>query len=293
MPFMLKKFDAVVGEKIHLFLLSGAGLSMSESQKSLSRGRVFDANMNVLRNNDTIETTEIYVAMFEGVSQGLQPLFIHPEFALFDKPTGVMVHPISKNTPYSLLDEVRFHFGKNANLVHRIDQETSGLVLIAKNKASEVDLKMLFEHKQYDKKYLAIVQGKMQKEVSVDEPLAREGGMIGVKMAVRDDGKESLTHFKPISYDSVKDQTLIEAMPVTGRQHQIRVHLDHIGHTIIGDPIYGIDEKIADKYLCKELSSEDRIKYTHASRLMLHAYYLGFKFENQRFEFYSKQDFAI
>ncbi len=289
---MLKKFDAIVGEKIQLFLLSGTDLSISEAQKSLSRSRVFDGNMNVLKNNDIIPTTEIYVAMFEGVSQGLKPLIVHEDFALFDKPSGVMVHPISKNTPYSLLDEIRFHFGKNANLVHRIDQETSGLVLVAKNKNSDTELKMLFEEKQYDKQYLAIVKGKLSKEITVDAPITKDGGMIGVKMKIDDKGKESLTHFKPISYDSVKDQTLVSAMPVTGRQHQIRIHLHSIGHTIVGDPIYGIDEVIADRYLCKELSDEERLQYTGASRLLLHAYYLGFRFNKRRYEFYSKQEFA-
>ena len=290
---MLKKFDAIVGEKIQLFLLNGVGMTVSESQKSLSRGRVFDANHQVLKNNDIVSTTEIFVAMFEGVSRGLKPLITHSDFALFDKPTGIMVHPISKTTPYSLLDEVRFHFGKYANLVHRIDLETSGLVLTARNKTSETILKMQFENKQYDKKYLAIVQGKLDKKCSIDTPIVRaKNSIIGVKMAIDDSGKDSLTFVEPISYDSVTNQTLVQCIPVTGRQHQLRIHLHSIGHTIVGDPIYGVPEEFADRYLCKDITDQERLEITHASRLMLHAHYIGFKYQNRRYEFYSKQAFA-
>ena len=76
-----------------------------------------------------------------------------------------MVHPISKNTSYSLLDEIRYHFGENANLIHRIDAETSGLVIVGKNKKSEIELKDMFQEKKYHKSYLAIVQGEIKEEL--------------------------------------------------------------------------------------------------------------------------------
>ena len=293
MPFILKKFDTQVGHKIHLYMFQHLDFTISQSQKYLSRSRVFDANNKVLKNNDIINTDHIYVAMFEGHTRGLKPLITTPRFALFEKPSGVMVHPTGRNTPYCLLDEVKYHFGDGANLVHRIDQETSGLVLIARDKVSEVDLKMLFESRHYDKKYLAIVQGKISKTIQIDTPIRREGGFIKVKMCIADDGKESFTTINPIKYDSALNYTLVEAIPHTGRQHQIRVHLDSIGHTIVGDPIYGVDENIADSYLNKTLSKEDRVKHTKAKRLMLHASYLGFEYENIRYDFYSKNNIAI
>lgn len=271
--------------------MNSLGFSMSVAQKSLARGRIFDESMNPMSNNDIIQTQHIYMAMFEGQTRGLKPMFTHDLFALFDKPTGIMVHPISRNTPYSLLDEVRFHFGNDANLVHRIDQETSGLVLVARNRIIEADLKAMFEQKHYEKKYRAIVSGKIEKKLTIDTPIGRENGMIGVKMAIRDDGKASLTYINPIAYDTVTNTTFIEAIPVTGRQHQIRIHLHSLGHTIIGDPIYGVDDEIADRYLCKELSNEERLHYTKENRLMLHAHYLGFEFQNQKYAFYSKQNF--
>ncbi len=231
------------------------------------------------------------MALFEGHTRGLKPIFTSDSFAIFDKPSGIMVHPISRDTKYTLLDEIRYHFGKNANLAHRIDLETSGLVLITRNRLADMEIKMMFENREFVKKYLVLIKGKLDEEITIDTPIAKDGGMIGVKMKVSDDGKPSKTIIKPIKYDEQKNQSLVEATTLTGRQHQIRVHLDSIGHTIVGDPIYGVDEIIADKYLNKELSVEDRMKYIGHHRLMLHAYYLEFKYDEVVYKIYSKQEF--
>jgi 23S rRNA pseudouridine1911/1915/1917 synthase len=106
---------------------------------------------------------------------GVKPLLEFEDFAIFDKPTHLMVHPISKNTPYSLLDEIRFHFGEDANLIHRIDAETSGLVIVGKNKKSEIELKEMFQDKKYHKSYLAIVCGKIEKELKLIKAIDKEG----------------------------------------------------------------------------------------------------------------------
>jgi 23S rRNA pseudouridine1911/1915/1917 synthase len=289
MPFVLKKYSTIKGKKVQLFLLNEVGLTMSVSQKLLSRGRVFDENGNRLQNGQTLKGEFISVAVFEGITKGLKPIFDAKDFAIFDKPSGVMVHPTSKDTAYSLLDEIRYHFGDTANLAHRIDLETSGLVLITKNKISDIFLKTMFEDRKYKKKYLALVNGHIKDKIKIDTSIKKDGGKIGVKMKIADDGKESLTYINPIKYNKQTNQTLIEAIPHTGRQHQIRVHLNSIGHTIIGDPIYGVSDEIADKYLCKTLSKEDRLKYTKNDRLMLHAMYLEFQFDDKTYKIYSKQ----
>ena len=293
MPFVLKKYKAVVGKKIQLFLLNEVGLSMSVSQKLLSRGRVFDENGKRFQNGQTLKDGYVSVAVFEGQTRGLKPIFNTNDFAIFDKPSGVMVHPTSKDTAYSLLDEIRYHFGETANLAHRIDQETSGLVLVTKNKIADIFLKTMFEEKKYKKSYKAYVKGHIKESLQIDSGIKKDGGKIGVKMKVALDGKESLTFINPISYDKQKDITLVEAIPHTGRQHQIRVHLDSIGHTIIGDPIYGVDENIADSYLCKSLNAEDRMKHIGHNRLMLHANYLEFEYNDIIYKVYSKQDFKL
>jgi 23S rRNA pseudouridine1911/1915/1917 synthase len=293
MPFILKKYPTVKGKKIQLFLLNEVGLTMSISQKLLSRGRVFDENGNRYQNGQILKGNFIQIAVFEGQTKGLKPLFNTKDFAIFDKPSGIIVHPTSKDTVYSLLDEIRYHFGETANLAHRIDLETSGLVLITKNKIADVVLKTMFEDKKYNKKYLALVKGKVKIKMKIDNAIKKDDGKIGVKMKISKDGKKSLTYIRPINYIKHKNQTLLEVIPKTGRQHQIRVHLHSIGHTIIGDPIYGVSEDIADKYLSKSLSFKDRLFYTKHSRLMLHALNLEFSYNDITYKIFSKQKFDL
>jgi 23S rRNA pseudouridine1911/1915/1917 synthase len=288
LPFTLKKHKAIKDKKIQIFLIQDLGIDPKVGQRLTSKGRIFDENMNTINSGENIPTDYIYIAVFEGETRGLKPLLEFRDFAIFDKPTNLMVHPISKNTPYSLLDEIRFHFGENANLIHRIDAETSGLVIVGKNKQSEIDLKEMFQEKKYHKSYLAIVQGELKEEITINKGLDREGKAIGVRMMVCDEGKESITIIKPIKYNKEKDLTLIEALPLTGRQHQIRVHLHSIGHTILGDPIYGVDDENAENYLNKTLSEEDRFSVTKSNRLWLHANYLEFEYKNVTYKIFSK-----
>ena len=290
MPFTLKKHKAIKDKKIQIFLIHDLGLDPKIGQRLTSKGRIFDENMNTINTGDLIPTDYIYIAVFEGISRGLKPLIEFNDFAIFDKPTNLMVHPISKNTPYSLLDEIRFHFGENANLIHRIDAETSGLVIVGKNKKSEKDLKDMFQEKKYHKSYLAIVEGHIKEELRIDKAVDREGLLIGVRMKVCDDGKESLTIIKPIKYNKERNLTLIEALPLTGRQHQIRVHLHSMGHKVFGDPIYGIDDENAENYLNKTLSDEDRFNITKSDRLWLHANYLEFIYKNIIYKIFSKNN---
>ncbi len=291
MPFILKKIKAIKGKKLNLFLIQDLDYNMKIAQRLAAKARIFDEDKKPINPTDKISSEYIYMAVFEGVTRGLKPLLVFEDFAVFDKPSPLMVHPISKNTKYSLLDEIRFHFGENANLIHRIDAETSGLVLVGKNKKSEKDLKTMFEEKQYKKSYLALVEGEVKSEIKIDKKLTKEGKEIGVRMMASEvEGKESLTIIKPISYNKKRDISLVEAIPITGRQHQIRVHLYSIGHRIIGDPIYGVDDISAEAYLNKTLSSEDRIKVTKSHRLWLHANYLEFTYKNITYKIYSKND---
>ena len=288
MPFILKKYEAIKDKKLSLFLLQNLKIDHKLAQRIASKGRIFDENMNTIAPNDIIPTDYIYMAVFEGITRGLKPLLEFPDFAIFDKPTHLMVHPISKSTPYSLLDEIRFHFGEDANLIHRIDAETSGLIIVGKNKKSEIELKEMFQDKKYHKSYLAIVEGHIKEEMEIDKGLDREGLAIGVRMKVCDEGKQSVTVIKPISYNKEKDLTLIEALPLTGRQHQIRVHLYSENHRILGDPIYGVNDVNAEDYLNKTLSDEARFDVTKSHRLWLHANYLEFTYKDVTYKVFSK-----
>jgi 23S rRNA pseudouridine1911/1915/1917 synthase len=211
------------------------------------------------------------------------------DFAVFDKPSGLMVHPTRKTTAYSLLDEIRYHFGNEADLAHRIDAETSGLVLVAKNKHASTILKTMFENRECNKTYLALVKGQLKNNITIISPISKSNSTIAVRMTcVNQKGKDSTTHIHPLEFNEKNNTTLVKAVPITGRQHQIRVHLDSIGHTILGDPIYGVNDQIADECLRKTLSGERRVEFTGAKRLMLHANNLSFTYKDVEYDIVSE-----
>lgn len=290
MPFILKEFKAQENKKIQIFMMQDLGYKPREANRLISRGRVFDSKGNSYLISENIRENSIYVALFEGFTRGLKPLHIFEDFSIFDKPSNLMIHPISKNTEYSLLDEIRYHLGEKANQAHRIDAETSGLVLVGHNEKVTNALATMFEKKEYKKSYIAIVEGKIEKELTIDKNIKKEGKLIGVRMATceKEEGKESITHIKPLKYNEEKNLTLLEVTPITGRQHQIRVHLYSIGHKILGDPIYGIDDETAENYLNKTLSDEQRFEATKSHRLWLQANFLEFTYKGVIYKIYSK-----
>jgi 23S rRNA pseudouridine1911/1915/1917 synthase len=144
------------------------------------------------------------------------------------------------------------------------------------------------------KKYLALVHGEFKDEMTVEAPLLRakdDSAIVRMVVKVCDSGKPSKTAFKPIKYFSDKDMTLIECSPYTGRQHQIRVHLFHVKHPIVGDPIYGQSEEDIVKFLDKELTPEDRLIKGGATRLLLHANELEFELYDKTYNIKSNVDF--
>ncbi|OUR74647.1 hypothetical protein A9Q76_00665 [Arcobacter sp. 31_11_sub10_T18] len=292
MPYILKKFDVIKGEKVENFLVDVVKLSIPLAYKLLQKGRVIDDKKRRLQKGQVLKSGHIEVSIFEAITKGLTPLFQTEHFALFDKQSGLMVHPVARSSQYTLLDEIRYHFGDEGSLVHRIDAETSGLILVSKNGYSQYVLNEMFEKKEFVKKYKALVEGKIEKEVLIDTKIGHSNGLIKLKMQTSEDGKESSTLIRPISYDKDKNQTLVEAIPYTGRQHQIRVHLESISHRIVGDPIYGLEESFVNDFLRNKIGEAEREKVTGASRLMLHAYYLEFTFLNRTYKFCSKQDFG-
>ena len=292
MPYIKKEFKTIKGKKIEDFLLEDISIDSKLTLNLLEKGKITDENNKRLQKNQIIKSNFIYIVIFEPITKGLKPIFDSFHFAIFDKPSGLMVHPSSHQLDiYTLLDEIKFYFGQKGSLVHRIDAETSGLVLVSKNAFSDMILKNMFEEKKYIKKYHAIVEGNIEKNLEIDTPITNDTGLIKLKMITDLNGKESKTLIKPISYNKEKNQTLVEAIPLTGRQHQIRVHLNSISHRIIGDPIYGIDEKITDLFLKNKLSEDERLKYTKANRLLLQANYLEFEFLDVIYKFSSLQEF--
>ena len=154
---------------------------------------------------------------------------------------------------------------------------------------------MMFELRDMKKKYLAMVHGELKDELSIEAPLLRKedhSAIVRMVVKVHEDGKKSKTDIRPLKFYPDKNMTLVECSPLTGRQHQIRVHLFHVKHPIVGDPIYGQSEDDIVKFLDKELSIENRINLSGASRLLLHANELEFELYDEEYHISSNIDFV-
>ncbi len=175
------------------------------------------------------------------VSRDVGILYEDAAIVAVDKPAGLPVHPTARfhrNTLTSIL-ALRYPRAHIA-LCHRLDKDTSGVLLAARNADAERALKRAFAARGLQKTYLAIVRGIVaQDEMHIDAPLALAGGEVSVLMAVRAEsagGQPATTRVRV--RERLEDCTLVEASPETGRQHQIRVHLAHAGHPILGDKLY-------------------------------------------------------
>jgi 23S rRNA pseudouridine1911/1915/1917 synthase len=219
------------------------------------------------------------------------------ELLAINKPAGLVCHPTKNGPLSSLIGRLRLYLGEPSrpHLVNRLDRETSGVMLAAKTDSVARELRRLWESREVEKEYLAIVYGHVREDHGIIEaPLGRdEQSRVAIKDCVRADGSPSQTEFfverrffQP--HDNVKDQssefTLLRARPRTGRKHQIRIHLAHLGHPIVGDKIYGGDE---DLYLSLV---EGRLDEAQKRRLILphqalHARAVRFEWRGQRMEF--------
>jgi len=294
LPFVLKKLFVKEKQRAFIFLIKELGYTQREAQSFIARGRL-RVNGEIVNVSSREIEGEVEFIAFEPLTKGLKAHAEYERFVLFDKPSGMLIHPQNRYTPYSLIDELKAQYGKDANITHRIDQETSGLVLCAKDKRSEIDLKMMFQERKIKKRYLAMVHGELKDELKIEEPLLRyddkKSALVRMVVKVDESGKSSLTYVKPLKYFSDLNTTLVECSPHTGRQHQIRVHMFHVKHPIVGDPIYGQREADVVKYLDKELDSKIRVGLSGARRLLLHANELEFELYGVKYRIKSSIDF--
>ncbi len=168
------------------------------------------------------------------------------DLLVIDKDAGMVVHPTLDHPTATLVNALLFHF-KNMpemgeslrpGIVHRLDKGTSGLIVIAKNEKALESLKNQFKGRGVAKKYISLVQGKIEKSAGkIDAPIGRHP-VNRKKFTVAEKGREAVTDYRLIRHVGDKF-SLLEVEPKTGRTHQIRVHLSHIGHPIIGDKLYG------------------------------------------------------
>ncbi len=194
----------------------------------------------------------------------LDILYEDEHLAVVIKPCGMVVHPAAGNEDGTLVNALLFHLShlsgiggeKRPGIVHRLDKDTSGLLLVAKDDVTHAALSAQLSARQMEKHYRAVVFGHMKEPSgTIDKPIGRST-TDRKKMAIAANGRPALTEWRVLK--EYKDSTLLDVHIITGRTHQIRVHMTSIGHPVLGDPIYG------SRHM------------PPAPRLMLHAYSLSF-----------------
>ena len=219
-------------------------------------------------------TVEARLSEETGVAPEKLPLHIVHQDAsviVIDKPAGLVVHPGAGNREHTLQNALLAHDPKlarvpRAGLVHRIDKDTSGLLVVARSIEAHTALVAELAAHDIEREYLALCTGAMTGGGTVDEPIGRHRTQR-TKMAVRSDGREAVTHYR--IEKRYRAHTLARVRLETGRTHQIRVHLAHAGYPIVGDPVYGGRRRIpagASTDLLRALDGFKR-QALHAARL--------------------------
>lgn len=213
----------------------------------------------------------------------LKIIFENDDFIIIDKPSGLLVHPVAFDNNDTLANALIHKWpdikkvGEDPlrpGIVHRLDKDTSGLMIVAKNQKSFKSLKLKFQNHLIKKTYIVLIYGKLKKKEGViDIPIMRSDNKFNRrKISLKDDiGKEAITKYEVVK--EFKNLSLIKAYPKTGRTHQIRVHFASMSNFVIGDNEYG-SKKINNKY--------------GINRQFLHSAELDFCYKKQKYHFVSK-----
>ena len=234
---------------------------ISEQIPDLSRTRIKELikSKNILVNNH-LEKVSYKVNLEDQIKVTVPPkeplnvksenipldiIYEDNDVIVVNKPQGMVVHPAAGHPDHTLVNALLYHTrdlasspeGFRPGIVHRIDKDTSGLLMIAKNAKARESLEHQLATKTNKRLYLAIVHGNFGEESgTINAPIGRNPH-DRKKMGVVETGKEAITHFKVL--EQFKNYSLIQCQLETGRTHQIRVHLSYIGHPVAGDPLYG------------------------------------------------------
>ena len=261
------------GTKIREYLKTELGLSTRLIRSASIDKRIF-VNDEVVKMNRILNAGEIIkIDLAKDESQDIAPekmdidiIYEDEDILVVNKKPFMVVHPTKSYQSGTLANGVINYFMESnqnciVRLVSRLDMNTSGLIIIAKNQFAHGMLSKEMSENKVEKRYLAIVHGNLEKDSgTIDLPIYKpEGIENGIRRVIDERGQRSITHYKVI--ESFENASLVECKLETGRTHQIRVHLSSIGHPIYGDTLYGFGEE-----------EEELIK-----RQALHAYALDFK----------------
>jgi len=260
------------GRRLDVFLSEQSGLTRSRIASLMEEGHVtVDGNVVTkaglkAKTGSTVTLTipAPKPAIPEAQDIPLTILYEDADLAVVVKPCGMVVHPAAGNEDGTLVNALLHHLDSlggiggelRPGIVHRLDKDTSGLLLVAKNDASQLALSEQLSARSMEKHYRALVEGNLREDSGRIEAAIARSKKDRKKMAVDEEGREAITEWTVLQRGN--GVTLLDVHILTGRTHQIRVHTKHIGHPVCGDPIYGSP------------------RGAKVSRLMLHAYSLTF-----------------
>ena len=207
---------------------------------------------------------------FRAEAIDLDIVFEDDTLLIINKPPGLVVHPGSGNWEGTMLNALLHHAAKlktlpRAGIVHRLDKDTSGLLVVAKTLEAQTHLVRQLQGRTVTREYLAIVEGVVSVGGTVDAPIGRDP-RDRLKMAIVLNGKPAITHYRPM--ESFAQNTLVTCKLETGRTHQIRVHMRSVGHALVGDQVYRGNARALHPDLQKEIKAFGR-QALHAARLGL------------------------
>lgn len=260
------------GRRLDVLLSEQSGLTRSRVAALMEAGNVTVDGVVVIKAGLKAKPGQTVVltipaprpAIPEAQDIPLTILYEDTDLAVVVKPCGMVVHPAAGNEDGTLVNALLHHLDSlggiggelRPGIVHRLDKDTSGLLLVAKNDASQLALSEQLSARTMEKHYRALVEGGVREDSGRIEAAIARSKKDRKKMAVDEDGREAITEWTVLQRG--RGVTLLDVHILTGRTHQIRVHMKHIGHPVCGDPIYGSP------------------KGAKVPRLMLHAYSLSF-----------------
>jgi len=241
------------GWTVERVLRQELGMSRSLLRSAKKLGAIF-INGQPVNSNERVKAGEVLEVCLVKEASSVIPqqmelaiLYEDSDFLAVNKPPGMLVHPLTTEVTGTLANGVLYHWLQQGSAdrfrpVHRLDRDTSGLVLVAKNAYMHHQLARQISAGRLSRRYLAVVEGHLQEEKgTIRAPIGLAEGSI-IKRAVRTDGKPAVSHYRVLRQWPAGSLVMVEL--ATGRTHQVRVHMAHRGHPLLGDCLYGGDDSI-------------------------------------------------
>ena len=263
------------GIRIDKYLLDKLDISRNKIQKLINDNNILVNGKSVktsyiVRVDDLIECDFLYKEKIDILPEDIPIDIVYEDDDLLvvNKPSGMVVHPAVGNYSHTLVNALMYHCNNlsqvngviRPGIIHRIDADTSGLLLVAKNDMAHVDLAKQISEKSVKREYIALVDGVIKEDTAtIDAPIGRDVKNRKKMCVTADNSKDAITNIKVI--ERYKNSTLITCSLLTGRTHQIRVHMNYIGHSVINDPVYG-SKKLVDSLFGQMLHAR-KIGFVH------------------------------